>query len=197
VTERFVIGLIGAPFGVKGRVKVQSLSGEKEHILALTKALLRKDGAEQEYTVEEAFPDPLSLKFAGIDSPEAAKTLKGAEIIASREQAAPLNADEFYVEDLIGLEVYTRKSPADGKSPGETIIGKITNIIEGGGCFLAEIRLGTHGEAVSTTPAGSVQRTVAGKAAGNGGSKLVPFRNEFFGDPENGRIELLVDWILE
>jgi 16S rRNA processing protein RimM len=167
LTSRFAVAVVGAPFGIAGRVKIQSLSGEIDHILALKTVVLRQDGREKSYEVEESTPTPLTMKFAGIESPEAAKTLKGAEILVERSQAAPLAEDEFYIEDLLGLKVFLRGTPET--SP----VGEITNIIEAGGGFLAEI----------TLPAGE--------------KKLIPFRNEFFGDPEQGRIELIQGWILE
>ncbi|MDR2048182.1 MAG: ribosome maturation factor RimM [Treponema sp.] len=180
MTERFVIGVVGLPFGLDGRVKVRSLSGEDEHLLRLKKAVLCKNGEEKEYTVEEAFPRPLSLKFAGIDSPEAAKALGGREIIAGREDAAPLREGEFYIEDLKGLTVYAAKTEPERKSaaeqtPEREIVGQISDVVEGGGSFLTEITL------------------VSGE------KRLVPFRNEFFGpiDLDLGRAELLVRWILE
>ncbi|MDR1506992.1 MAG: ribosome maturation factor RimM [Treponema sp.] len=194
MTGRFVVGLLGLPFGLDGRVRVRSLSGEEDHLLNLKTAVLRKNGEERAYTVEGAFSRPLSLKFAGIDSPEAAKTVSGAEIIAERKEAAPLREGEFYVEDLKGLKVYivppetgpetssgARASPpalpADSPSafPEGELIGEIADVIEGGGSFLAEIAL------------------VSGE------KRLVPFRNEFFGsiNLDQGRAELLVRWILE
>jgi 16S rRNA processing protein RimM len=166
--------VVGAPFGIAGRVKIQSLSGEIDHILALKTVVLRQEGREKSYVVEESTPTPLTMKFAGIESPEAAKTLKGAEILVDRSQAAPLDEGEFYIEDLLGLKVFLRKAPETSGSPGnESPVGEITNIIEGGGAFLVEVALPT------------------------GEKKLIPFRNEFFGDPEQGRIELIQGWILE
>ena len=165
MTERFATALLGSPFGLTGRVKIEPFSGEEGHLLGLKKALLRLGTLEKEYTIEEVFTAPPSIKLKGIDSPEAAKTLKGSEILVPREQAAPLQEGEFYVEDLRGLEVI-----AGGKT-----IGFITDVIEGGGGFLAELLL------------------VPGE------KRLVPFRNEFFGpvDPAAGRTELLAPWILE
>jgi 16S rRNA processing protein RimM len=171
MTERFTAALVGPPFGLTGRVKIESPSGETSHLLGLKKAVLRKGrggekgGVEQEYLIEEVFTAPLSVKFAGIDSPEAARALKGAEILVPREQAAPLNEGEFYIEDLRGLEVII-----EGKT-----VGIISGIIEGGGGFLAEVLLAQEKK------------------------RLVPFRNEFFGkvDPAAGQAELLEPWILE
>jgi 16S rRNA processing protein RimM len=138
VTEKFIIGLAGAPFGIKGFVKIRPLSGEIEHLLKLKSVVVSKDGKEQTLQIEESAPSlpDVIMRFAGIASPEAAKTLNGAQLIAGREQAAPLKKGEFYIEDLKGLPV-TAES-------GE-IIGNIADIIEGGGGELAEIKL-SNGE---------------------------------------------------
>ena len=168
MNEKFIIGLIGAPFGIKGFVKVRPLSGEIEHLLKLESVVVCKDGKERLLDIEEAAPalPGVVIKFAGINNPDEAKALNGAQLIAGREQAAPLTDGEFYIEDLKGLPVTTGN--------GETI-GHITDIIEGGGGELAEIRLS------------------------DGEKRLVPFRHEFFSEisPEKGRLILQNLWILE
>jgi 16S rRNA processing protein RimM len=139
-------------------------------LTARTGLTLRQGGGEKVYTVEawelRSGPSPVLLvKFAGIDTPEEAKTLRGAEIIAGRAHAAPLKPGEFYVEDLKGLEV----------AVGGEVVGRVTDILEGGGGELVEIRLNS------------------------GETRLVPFRGEFFGDIslETGKAALLERWILE
>jgi len=72
------------------------------------------------------------IRFEGIDNPEKAAFLNGAEIIAPRENAAPLKEGEYYVEDLKGLEVIDREGKA---------LGHIVSVMEGGGGNLAEIKL--------------------------------------------------------
>ena len=72
------------------------------------------------------------IRFAGIDNPEKAALLNGAEIIAPRENAAPLKDGEYYVEDLKGLEVIDREGKA---------LGHIVDLMEGGGGNLAEVKL--------------------------------------------------------
>ena len=72
------------------------------------------------------------MRFAGIDSPEAAAGLAGAEIIAGREYAAPLKDGEYYVEDLKRLEVIN----GEGK-----VLGHINDVVEGGGGELVEVLL--------------------------------------------------------
>jgi 16S rRNA processing protein RimM len=176
---RFTSGIIGAPFGLEGFVKVKPLSGEIEHLLKLKLATLRQNGKDRELAIEESTLNPpvVVMRFAGFHSPEAARTLAGAELIVSREEAAALKPGEFYVEDLKGLAVLANQPAADDAGAGENPqkLGHINAIIEGGGGDLAEITLN------------------------DGKRKLVPFRKEFFSgiDLENGRITLNNLWILE
>ncbi len=165
--EKFVAAVVRAPFGLNGRVKVQSLSGEIDHLQELEIAILRKAGAERRLKVVETGGAPSSfyMRFEGYDTPEAAKQLVGWELVVPREEAAYLDDGEFYVEDLRGLSV-----ELDGAR-----VGTISDVVEGGGGQLAEVALDA------------------------GGVRLVPFRNEFFGDVdvEGGRVALLAGWILE
>jgi 16S rRNA processing protein RimM len=165
--DRFVVGIVGAPFGVEGFVKVKSLSGETEHLLRLSSVVLRLNEKEQSLDIERVLPvfQAVVMKFRGINSPEEAGKFRGAEIITGRSNASPLKSGEFYVEELKGLEVVLEGS----------VEGRISDIIEGGGGNLAEIRLNS------------------------GELKLGPFRDEFFGgiDIKAGRAVLLNRWILE
>jgi 16S rRNA processing protein RimM len=172
MTERFVVGLVGAPFGLKGFVKVRSLSGEYEHLQRLSSVILRQEGdKESRWEIEETalVTQSLVMKLKGIDSLESAKVLNGAEMLVTRAYAAPLKTDEFYIEDLKGLKVIIESGER------REIVGCIISIVEGGGGSLAEVRLRS------------------------GQVRLVPFRNEFFGAIrlEAGEAVLLEPWILE
>lgn len=127
-----VTALIGAPFGVEGLVKLQSLSGETDHLFQLDSMILRKEGREQRYFVEELIPlgRSMAIKFAGINSPEQARLLGGAEVLVSRDKAAALGENEWYVEDLRGLSVIAEDA---------TVQGRIIGIVEGGGGNLLEV----------------------------------------------------------
>jgi 16S rRNA processing protein RimM len=165
---QFVVGLLGAPFGLEGYIKVRSLSGETDHIARLRQVTLRRDGKERLFDVEgsEEKGDTLFIKFKGIDTPEAAKSLTGAEIVTGRENAVPLGPDEYYIGDLQGLTV----AAEDGE-----ILGQVTDILKGGGGELVEIRL----------PGGELRLVPFRKE----------FFGDV--SPEEGRIVLLCRWILE
>jgi len=174
MTEQFVVGIAGAPYGLNGFIKVKPLSGEVDHMLKLRSVLLRQDGKERLLDIAEsaAAGDTLLMRFAGYDNPETAKALRGAELLVGRESAAPLRPGEYYVEDLKGLAVHA----ADESAAAHTeALGHITAIIEGGGGDLMEIRLT------------------------NGQLKLVPFIKEFIAgvDLEKGNVTLKNLWVLE
>ncbi|MCL2180238.1 MAG: ribosome maturation factor RimM [Treponema sp.] len=166
--DKFIIGIIGAPFGVKGFVKVRSCSGETGHLLKLKSVKISKDGNEKILQIEESAVsgDQVMMKFEGIGSPEEVKTLGGSQLLAGRDQAAALSSGEFYIEDLKNLIVVT----VTGES-----IGNITDVIEGGGGELVEIKLL------------------------NGEKRLVPFRKEFFTEinPDKNRVVLQNLWVLD
>ena len=125
---------MGPCFGLEGFVKVRPFSGEIGHFSRLKTVSLKLDGKEKTWEIAEVLPrgNFLLMRFAGIDSPEAARLLNGAEIIAGREYAAPLKKGEYYVEDLKGIEVVT----AEGQ-----VLGHIADVLEGGGGQLAEVAL--------------------------------------------------------
>ncbi|MDR0494621.1 MAG: ribosome maturation factor RimM [Treponema sp.] len=187
MTEKFIIGLAGAPFGVKGFLKVRPLSGETGHLLKLKSVIVSKDGTEQTLQIEESAPvggapagatagaSAVLMRFAGIDSPEKAKDLTGAQLLVNRGQAAPLGKGEFYIEDLKGLAVISLADASGASEESGETIGRIADIIEGGGAELAEIELL------------------------NGERRFVPFRKEFFSEisPEKGRLVIQNLWILE
>jgi 16S rRNA processing protein RimM len=160
---------------LKGFVKVKPLSGEIDHLLKLKSVILRQGEKQQTLIIEESAPIPpaVALRFAGFNSPEAAKTLRGAELLISREDAAPLQPGEFYVEDLKGLAILSANG-SEAANDGH-ILGHIADIIEGGGGDLAEIRLE------------------------NGETRLVPFRKEFINGIDLVKKQAILHnlWILE
>ena len=125
---------MGAPYGLEGFVKVKPFSGETIHFSRLDNVILRQSGSEKTLDVAEVIPrrDFLLIRFAGIDNPETAGVLTGAEIIAGREYAAPLKEGEYYIEDLKDLNVI------DGSGK---ILGRVSDVIEGGGGQLIEVAL--------------------------------------------------------
>jgi len=178
----FVTALVGDSFGLEGFVKLNSLSGETEHLLRLKSALLLKGTGESNgetgtrRTIEEAAlrgDGAVLVRFSGVETCEEAKKLRGMKVLVEREFAAPLSDGEYYIEDLKGLSIICGNKAGHGEKP-ETV-GIIEDIVEGGGGFLAQVKLNSS-------------KTC-----------FIPFRNEFLGaiDHKKQTIALLAPWIIE
>lgn len=102
------VGKIGSPFGVHGWLKVRSYTELGASILDFKPWYLsRHEDKWTPITVEDGREQAngMLIKFAGIDSPEAAKQLTGSVIGIKRDQLPPLTQGEYYWSDLIGLTV--------------------------------------------------------------------------------------------
>ncbi len=103
MAQRVIIAEVGAPHGVRGAVRVKTFTADPGDLGAYG-PLTTEDG--RSLTVVEARPDKtvLVVRFAEIDSREAAQALKGQRLHAERT-ALPDDddTDAFYHADLIGL----------------------------------------------------------------------------------------------
>jgi 16S rRNA processing protein RimM len=100
------MGVFGAPQGVRGEVRVKSLTGDPVAIGGC--GPLTDKSRARKFVFESLRPlkgDVLVARVAGVSTRDAAEALKGVEIFARRDQLPPPAHDEFYYDDLIGLEV--------------------------------------------------------------------------------------------
>lgn len=106
------IGKIERPFGVKGAVKVRSLSdvpGRFDHLGAVCVASVTGQMVDRTVThVRRAGPTYI-LQFAGITTPEEAGTLRGGLIQVPRREPSSRAGDALYECDLIGMTVVDEK----------------------------------------------------------------------------------------
>ena len=116
--SELAVGFIRTTFGVRGEVKVESYSGEYEHIARRGSMKIRVGRSIETLEVESIrIAGRLAIvKFAGVDAKETAARLRGAEIVASRDDAAPLGPGEFYYADLVGMKVCI-----EGQERGEVV----------------------------------------------------------------------------
>ncbi len=62
-------------------------------------------GAERAVVRRSATDAKPILRLAGVDTREAAEALRGEPLWVSRNEAPPLEEDEYWAEDLVGLRV--------------------------------------------------------------------------------------------
>lgn len=109
------IAKIVSVHGVRGEVNAQAWC-DSPKILCGLKKLYSKDGAVV-YTLERARPkgdETAILKLKGVDSPEAAQTLRNRILYADREDIK-LESGSYFIADLIGLEVFDEAGNGYGK----------------------------------------------------------------------------------
>ncbi|HBA50992.1 MAG TPA: 16S rRNA processing protein RimM [Lachnospiraceae bacterium] len=94
----------------------------------------QKTAAEETLEIESVkfFKQFVILKFKGIDTMEAAEKYRKCSLIVPRSKAVRLSRDEYFIADLIGLEVRDE----DG-----TEIGILNDVIETGANDVYAIRL--------------------------------------------------------
>ncbi|MDW8106324.1 MAG: ribosome maturation factor RimM [Armatimonadota bacterium] len=59
--------------------------------------------------------DQLILQLEGIDTRAQAEQLRGAWLLVPPEERMPLEEDEYYIDDLLGMEVFTETGERVGK----------------------------------------------------------------------------------
>ncbi len=115
------VGRIRRPYGVRGEVKVQFLTDFPERFRDLKTVYI--DG--EPYTIERRrfTGDGILLKFAGIDTPEAAAFLRNRLVEVPVSEAVPLPPNTYYYFQILGLEAVT--------TAGE-VLGQVVDIIATG-----------------------------------------------------------------
>lgn len=107
-TRRILVGRIHGAFGVRGEVKLESLTEPEGNLLRYQPWLLR-DAKGRERTIEGARARPggkgLIGTLPGIDDRDVAEALRGAELFVPRSALPPPRDGEFYWIDLEGLRV--------------------------------------------------------------------------------------------
>lgn len=129
--DKLIIGIIQTSYGVNGEVKVKSLSGETEHFNKLKSIYLKKKGVFYRFYVEHirVVSGKILLKLEGINTPEQGKELCRSKIWVTRENACPLEDDEYYYGDLCQCDVVKNN----------IIIGNVRSVFQAGIDFILEV----------------------------------------------------------
>ncbi|MGO8799149.1 MAG: ribosome maturation factor RimM [Roseiarcus sp.] len=132
------LGVFGAPHGVRGELRVKSYTRDPAAI-GRYGDLTDKAGART-FKIAALRPlrdDMLVVRLAGVGSRLDAEKLAGVELFVAREQLPAPSDEEFYHDDLIGLEAVTRV--------GETL-GRVVALHNFGAGDILEIAPAAGGE---------------------------------------------------
>jgi 16S rRNA processing protein RimM len=106
-----VMGRIGAPFGIKGWVKVQTFCEDPGTLMDFESWRVGRGVEHRSYTVEavQDHSNTLVAKLTGIDDRDQAYALRGQEVSVARSALPPAGENEFYWSHLIGLTAVNRE----------------------------------------------------------------------------------------
>lgn len=101
---KILLAQIGAPHGIKGEVRVKPF-GEPDMLDQYGK-LETKEGKKFKIKRMRPQKNMMVVKFEGVNTREEAEALNRVELFIDRAKLPELEEeDEFYIEDLIGMDV--------------------------------------------------------------------------------------------
>ena len=117
--DLFQIGIITGTHGLKGEVKVFPTTDDKERFLDLDTVLIDtgKELIEKKVQYCKFFKQFVFVKFEGLDDINDVEKYKRCPLKVTRENAVPLEEDEYYVVDVIETganDVYEVKTSDGG-----------------------------------------------------------------------------------
>ena len=110
------VGVISSTHGIKGEVKVFPTTDDPGRFKKLKEVILDTGREQLSLEVQDVkfLKKLVVLKFKGIDDINDIEKYKGKPLLITREQAVPLNKDEYFIADLIGLKVQTKDNDQFG-----------------------------------------------------------------------------------
>ena len=108
MSDMLQVGIISSTHGLKGEVKVFPTTDDVNRFKKLKEVILvtKKETKTLEIEGVKFFKKFAILKFKGIDSIESVMEYKGDGLYVTRENAVKLKENEYFISDLIDLQVF-------------------------------------------------------------------------------------------
>ncbi len=137
--EQFLqVGVITSTHGIRGEVKVFPTTDDPARFKKLKKVILDMGKRQIEMEIQSVrfFKQFVIVKFKGIDNINDVEQYKGGALLVNREDAVRLEENEYYIADLIGMDVFTQ----------EGHFGVVKDVMETGANEVYIIDSDAHGE---------------------------------------------------
>ncbi|MCK4842672.1 MAG: ribosome maturation factor RimM [Methylococcales bacterium] len=124
-SELLNVGEISGVFGIKGWVKVYSLTDPRENILSYSPWILKKGSETKEVKLLNGKQQGKSIvaSIEGVSDRNIAESYTGWEILIKKDQLPEPEEGEYYWADLVGLSVETEQG---------VNLGQVDHLIETG-----------------------------------------------------------------
>ena len=132
--ELLQVGVITQTHGIRGEVKVFPTTDDVNRFKKLKETIL--DTGKEKITLEiegvKFFKQYAILKFKGFDNINDIERYKGKSLYVTRANAVRLRRNEYFIADLIDMEVYDEN---------DKLLGTLFNVIETGANDVYEVRM--------------------------------------------------------
>ena len=137
--EMLKVGVIASTHGVRGEVKVFPTTDDPARFKGLKEVML--DAGKETIPLEienvKFFKQFVILKFKGIDNINDIERYRKCPLMVTRENAVALGEGEYFVADMIGMEIVTE----DGER-----FGTLKDVLRTGANDVFVIESAKHGE---------------------------------------------------
>lgn len=124
------VGKVLNTHGVRGEMKVLPLTSDISRFDYLKSVWVEENGALVRYDVENTryHKQYVLIKLHSVDTMDKAEEFKDRYLKVDRENARPLDEDEYFIADLIDCEVYENG----------ILLGVVTDVLQAGGndCYV-------------------------------------------------------------
>lgn len=126
------VGILSSTHGVRGEIKVFPTTDDVKRFKKNKEYILETKNGNMDVRVESVkfFKQFVILKFEGIDTLDDILVYKGCSLYVNRAHAVKLQKDEYFIADLIDMEVF---------DVDDNYIGKLTDVLETGANDVYEI----------------------------------------------------------
>jgi 16S rRNA processing protein RimM len=121
--ERLMIGIIGAPHGTSGGMRLRIISDFPERIASLTHVYLGDEPQRRRLRSLRGASPTAILVVSGVSSRDEAALYRGMPVYIDIRDAKPLEEGEYYWHQLIDMTVVT---------PEDEMLGTLTSILQTG-----------------------------------------------------------------
>ena len=110
------VGVITQTHGIKGEVKVFPTTDDATRFKKLKEVIMDTERERLHMEIEgvKFFKQYVIVKFKGYDSINDVERYKNAKLYVTRDKAVHLKKDEYFVADLIGMQVVTEEGESFG-----------------------------------------------------------------------------------
>ena len=130
--EFFEIAKILKPQGIRGELKLECYVRDMEHFRSVSVVYMKEGNGMRSFDVERIriSGDNAFITIEGCHDRNTAETLRNRTLYIDRKDAYPLEEDEDYIADLIGLEIIDDL----GKR-----LGTLEDVIDTGGVLIYQV----------------------------------------------------------